>query len=198
MKILWVDTETTGLKSADSAPFQIAMIFEDTKTLTTVEKVFYLNPYDIAGIKHHKSAEAVHGYKKRQIEKFEVSRKVVPEIEAFLNECEQENPDVGLCFAAYNAPFDFEHLESLFSKYEIDFGKHFSGYPNIYFIDVLDQVKIAFEETTLFEGLSNKRLTTVAKHLGIKMDNAHDALCDIKTTREVSNILLKHGIGRTI
>lgn len=193
MKYLWVDTETTGLKPEDSAPFQIAMILEDTSTTSSVEKVFYLNPYDIDGIEHHKSAEAVHGYTKKQIQRFEESKFIVPEVEDFLDYCERFNSPSKLTFVAYNSPFDFSHLESLFAKYNIDFSKHFDKEKPV--ADVLEQVKEAFETTKIFEGLGNKRLTTVAEHLGIKMKNAHDALCDIKTAQEVSRILIENGVS---
>ena len=35
----------------------------------------------------------------------------------------------------------------------------------------------------------NRKLGTVAKTLGVNLDNAHDALADIRATREVINIL---------
>ncbi len=193
MKYLWVDTETTGLRPDDSAPFQIAMIFEDTSSSTLTEKVFYLNPYDIDGIEHHKSAEFVHGYTKKQIQRFEESKFIIPEIEDFLIQCELTNSPSKLTFVAYNSPFDYSHLDSLFSKYNIDFSSHFDKEKPM--ADVLEQVKEAFETTNLFEGLDNKKLSTVAKRLGVKMKNAHDALCDIKTAKEVSKILIEHGIN---
>lgn len=86
MKFLWCDTETTGLKPENAAPFQIAFIFvsniDGVKTET--ERVFMLNPFDIPGIEYSTDAAKVHGYSKEEIEKFFPSKQIVPKIAEFL------------------------------------------------------------------------------------------------------------------
>jgi DNA polymerase-3 subunit epsilon len=43
--------------------------------------------------------------------------------------------------------------------------------------------------------LPDRKLGTVAKHLGVNLENAHDALADIKATREVAGKLYKLGVA---
>jgi len=43
--------------------------------------------------------------------------------------------------------------------------------------------------------LPDRKLGTVAKHLGVTLDNAHDALADIKATRQVAAKLHQLGVS---
>lgn len=93
MKFLWCDTETTGLKPENAAPFQIAFIFVSNTKINgqqvkdETERIFYLNPFDIPGIEYNEEAGKIHGYKKEIIESFETSKIVVPKIQSFLEDC---------------------------------------------------------------------------------------------------------------
>lgn len=71
MKVLWCDTETTGLKTENSAAFQIAMLYKhgaDKKK--TWERLFFLNPLDEEkGILYHDDAYKTHGERVAAFEK---------------------------------------------------------------------------------------------------------------------------------
>lgn len=196
MKFLWVDTETTGLKPENAAPFQVAMILVTNTKINgkTVkeenERIFYLNPFDIPGIEYNEEAGKIHGYKKEIIETFEPSKDVVKKIDEYLSECVTYRQNERLFFVGYNGGFDFDHLTSLFNHHGYDFGKYFQKQK----LDVFEQVKRAGAKGIL-PYLPNRKLTTIAEHLHINLNNAHDAMGDIRATREVAKSLSKLGVS---
>lgn len=185
MKFLWCDTETTGLDTETSAPIQIAFIFVYSQggKKEEYERVFYLCPYDMPGIEHSKEAEEIHGYTKEQIEKFGKSADVVKQVYECLCEYEKYRDGEKLNFVGYNSNFDFKHLSELFRKHGYNFNEFF-----INNFDVFEQVKKAGQVKVL-PYLENRKLVTVAKHLGYADFKAHDALSDIKATRYVAKSL---------
>ena len=70
MKVLWCDTETTGLKPENAGAFQVALLYKQGNDPKKVwDRIFYLNPIDEEkGILFHESAAEIHGYTKEQIE----------------------------------------------------------------------------------------------------------------------------------
>lgn len=195
MKFLWCDTETTGLKPKNAAPFQIAMIMVSTTKINgeqvkeETERIFYLNPFDIPGIEYSEEAGKVHGYSKEVIETFEPSSVMVKKIDDFLNDMVNFRQHERIFFVGYNGGFDFEHLESLFNHYNLNFNQYFQNQK----LDVFEQVKRAGAKGVL-PYLPNRKLTTIAEHLKVNLSNAHDAMGDIKATREVAKSLTKMGI----
>lgn len=197
MKFLWCDTETTGLETSNAAPFQVAFIFCYSQKLSDgnllkeeSERVFNLNCLDIPGIEYSEEAGKIHGYTKGQIESFESSKSAVAKINSCLNDFMNYKDNQPMFFCGYNSSsFDWNHLVSLFKKYGYDFSRYFYSQK----LDVFEQVKEAGKQKVL-PYLENLKLTTIAKFLNIKMDNAHDALCDIRATREVAKSLTSKGI----
>lgn len=195
MKFLWCDTETTGLETTNAAPFQIAMIFVCTTKENGVqvkhenEQIFYCNPFDISGIEYNEDAGKVHGYKKEIIESFEPSEVVTKKIADFLDLCVNYKNHERLFFVGYNGGFDFKHLTSLFQHHGLDFEKYFQKQKP----DVFEQVKKA-GEMRILPYLPNRKLTTIAEHLHVDLSQAHDAMGDIKATREVAKSLAKMGV----
>ena len=192
MKFIWCDTETTGLDTSNAAPFQVAMVFVSNVDgiKDESERVFYLNPFDISGVEYNEDAGKVHGYSKETIQSFEESKYVVPKIDEFLKSCVSFRKEEKLFFCGYNAKFDMDHLKNLFSKNGYNFEKYFEKQ----ILDVFNQVKVAGSMRVL-PYLENRKLTTIAKHLGVNLENAHDALGDIKATREVAKSLAKMGVA---
>lgn len=196
MKFLWCDTETTGLEIYNAAPFEIGFIFVSTQEVNgkqkkdETEKVYNLNPFDIPGIEYNEESGKIHGYTKDKIESFEKSSIIVKKITDFLEDCTNFYKNEKLFFCGYNANFDWKHLVSLFNHHNLDFTKYF--YPQI--LDVYEQVKKASSKKIL-PYLPNRKLVTIADYLHINLDNAHEALSDIKATREVAKSLAKKGIS---
>lgn len=197
MKFLWCDIETTGLETSNAAPFQIAFIFvysgkENGKSIKDESnRVFYLNPFDIEGIELSEESTKVHGYTKEMIEAFEPSSVVVPKINEALRFYMDYRSAEQMYFCGYNSKkFDYDHMVELFRKSGFDFEKYFYKQQ----LDVFDQVKKA-GEMRILPYLENRKLVTVAKFLGVSLENAHDALGDITATREVAKALSNKGVS---
>lgn len=77
--------------------------------------------------------------------------------------------------AGYNVNFDMKFLGALMKRNNMKYTNYF----NYYEIDVYGFVKYLELPT------KNKQLSTVCDFFKVKLDNAHDALADIKATREL-------------
>lgn len=193
MRFLWLDTETTGLEVTDSAAFELAFILVDGGKVIC-ERCFFLNPLNDT-IKYHEEAGKVHGYSEQDIKSFPDEREQMPKIANFLEEARELWQKDGsksekLVIAGYNVEFDIKHLKALLERNGYKFEDYFS---NI-IADVFVQVKRAGMQKAL-PYLPDRKLLTVAKHLGVNLENAHDALADIKATREVAGKLYKLGVA---
>ena len=192
MRFLWLDVETTGLEVSDSAPFQIAFILVDNGAFINAQ-LFFLNPLSET-IKYHEEAGKIHGYSEEQIRSFEPEKVQVQKIAAYLDKSrflqgEGGIKDKRMIIAGYNVRFDIEHLTALMERNGVDMDTYFTGKA----ADVYEQVKQAGIQN-VFPYLPNQKLPTVAKHLGITLENAHDALADITATRGVALKLHKMGV----
>lgn len=195
MKVLWCDTETTGLKPENSGAFQIAMLYKfgpDKKKVW--ERVFYLNPIDEEkGILYHDEAAETHGISRETIESYGKPEIVLPKIAGFLNEYgrsfDSENKFEKLTFAGYNCKFDWEHLDALFKRYtEYKMADFFEART----LDVYAQVKRAAEMGKI--ATKNQKLGTVCKSLEVPLENAHNAIGDITATRQLGITLQRMGV----
>ena len=192
MRFLWLDTETTGLEVTDSAAFELAFILVDAGKVLC-ERCFFLNPLSET-IKYHEAAGKVHGYSEQDIKTFSAESEQMPKIAQFLEEARELWKKDGsksekLVVAGYNVEFDIKHLKALLERN----GYKWSDYFSDIVADVFVQVKKAGMQKAL-PYLPDRKLGTVAKHLGVNLDNAHDALADIKATREVAGKLYKLGV----
>lgn len=185
MKILWIDTETTGIEVADSAAFEVAFMVGDGGKIIC-ERLFFLNPLS-EKIEYHEEAGKIHGYSEQEIKSFPDEREQVPKIAAFLEEVRESEK---LAIAGYNVNFDIKHLNALLERNGYKFEDYFSNTV----VDVFEWVKKASMQKAL-PYLPNRKLETVAKHLGVNLENAHDALADIKATREVAVKLYTMGVN---
>lgn len=192
MRFMWVDTETTGIDTSDSAAFQVACVLVDKGQLIC-ERVFFLNPLS-GKIKYHADAGAVHGYSEEQIKAFPPEKEQVPKIAAFFKEarelCKKNGSNTEkMVIAGYNVGFDIAHIKALFER---------NGYRlEDYFMDPIADVFLQVKKACIQKALPylpDRKLGTIAKHLGVKLENAHDALADIKATREIAVVLFKMGI----
>lgn len=193
MRFLWIDTETTGLEVTDSADFEVAMILVDSGKVIC-SRCFFLNPLSET-IKYHEEAGKVHGYSENDIRSFPTESEQVQKIASFLKDARELWMKDGsktekMIVAGYNVGFDIKHLKALLERNGFYYGDYFSDVV----ADVFLQVKKA-GEMRILPYLKNRKLATVAEHLGIDIGKAHDALSDIKATREVAKSLAKMGVS---
>lgn len=195
MKVLWCDTETTGLKTENSAAFQIAMLYKhgaDKKK--TWERLFFLNPLDEEkGILYHDDAYKTHGISRETIDGYPKAEEQMPKIAEFLKSYCRGFSDEGefekLYFAGYNCPFDWGHLDALFMRYT---DCKMTDFFETKTLDVFEQVKRATEMGKI--STVNQKLGTVCKSLNVPLENAHDALGDITATRNLGVTLQRMGV----
>lgn len=193
MRFMWIDTETTGIDTSDSAAFQVACVLVDNGQLIC-ERCFFLNPLSET-IKYHEGAGSVHGYSEEQIKAFPPEKEQVSRIATFFEEARELFEKDGsktekMIIAGYNVSFDIGHLKALFERNDYRLEDYFLSV----IADVFLQVKKAGIQKAL-PYLPGRKLGTVAKHLGVKLEDAHDALADIRATREVAVKLYKMGIA---
>lgn len=192
MRFMWIDTETTGIDPSNSAAFQVACVLVDNGQLIC-ERCFFLNPLSET-IKYHEGAGSVHGYSEEQIKEFPPEKEEVLKIAAFFAEARELFKKDGsktekMIIAGYKVGFDIGHIKALLERN----GYQLEDYFMSIVADVFLQVKKAEVQKAL-PYLPDRKLGTVAKHLGVSLENAHDALADITATREVAKRLYQMGI----
>ncbi|MCQ2577493.1 MAG: 3'-5' exonuclease [Treponema sp.] len=198
MKFLWIDTETTGLDELIHRPFEVAIIFVNNRkeedgriTHLECERDFYLNPLR-EGIEISQEALNVTGYTEEKIKALRPASEVVPVIAEFLKDTITQfgtGPEEKAFICGYNVGFDHKMMKALLN----DYGFNFDDYIQNHEMDVFGQVKNA-GNMRLIPYLPDRKLTTVAEHFRVNLDNAHNALADIKATKEVSKSLHKIGV----
>lgn len=186
MRFMWLDTETTGLETTDASAFELAFILVQNGVVIC-ERDFYLNPLSET-IKYNEDAGKIHGYTEEQIKAFPPEKEQILKIVDFLKSSVNLFKSDGsrtekLVIAGYNVEFDKKHLKALLARNGFNYDDYF-----IDTADVFEQVKRAGIQKAL-PYLPDRKLGTVAKHLGVNLENAHNALADIRATREVAKKL---------
>lgn len=192
MRFLWIDTETTGLEVQNAGIFELGLILVDNGVVVC-ERCFFLNPLSET-IKYNAESGKIHGYSEKDIKTFPAESEQVVRITNFFEEARELWKKDGsksekMILAGYNVSFDIQFLKALLERY----GYKLEDYFLSIIADVFVQVKKASVQKAL-PYLPDRKLGTVAKHLGVKLENAHDALADIKATREVAAKLYAMGV----
>lgn len=198
MKFLWVDTETTGLDEKIHRPFEIAIIYVNNRkeedgriSHLECERDFFLNPLK-EGIEVTKEALQITGYTEDQIKAMKPGEEIVKNIVSFLADVQthfQTGKEEKPFLCGYNVPFDYKMIKALLS----DYGYNIDDYIQNHLMDVYSQVKMAGDKRIL-PYLPDRKLGTIADYLHVKLDNAHNALADIRATKEVSKSLFGKGV----
>lgn len=179
-KLLWIDTETTGLDAGKCAIWQLAGIVE---VAGEVKEEFDIRicPFEGAlveegALKLQDGAVSISdGMPEKQ-----AHEQLTRVLNYFVNKFDRDDKFV---LAGYNISFDDPFLRALFvrtgDKY---FGSYFA-WPKL---DVQTLVALYYSEMSFRP--PNFKLETIAPLFGIALD-AHDALSDIRATRSLYQIL---------
>lgn len=177
MKLLYLDTETTGLTD-NSAIVQIAGAIEIDD-----EVVEWFNirckPHDGADISE--SALKTIGLTIDELNKEQEPKEALKELEnIFAKYVDKYDKKDKLIMICHNYSFDFRMLYNFYNR----LGNKYMGS----FIDfklnvcTLNLIK-ALQVMEIFPILENNKLETWCKYFNIKLEHAHDALEDIRATR---------------
>lgn len=179
MKLLYLDTETTGVKY-QSTIIQIAAIIEiDGEVKESIN--LFCAPFEDSDISEE--ALAVTGKTREEIFRYDNPLVVCEMFTSILGKyVDKYDKNDKFAVVGHNIKFDLDMLrnwafrcgEKFIASY-IDFKADF---------DTLAYVKCLKILGRLPETLDNK-LTTVCEACGISLENAHDAMADIEATRNL-------------
>lgn len=177
-KILWIDTETTGKDATLHSMIEIAGIVDiDGKAI--VEFDYFVKPHPNYEIDDY--ALEVNKISREKMKEFSEIATVHAQIKDLMGKyVDPYNKKDKFAIAGQNISFDLDFLSHFFMRQ----GDSYLGS----YIDFRDRVEL-MDITRGMKALGflksdNVRLETVCKELGIEI-RAHNALSDIKATREV-------------
>jgi len=194
MKVFAFDVETTGTEPLKHEIVQLAgKIFingnekEDINLLFRPENIYAIDQKALEIIGKTEDELKQYPHKSNGFKKL---------IEVLDRYVDKYNPDDKFYFCGYNVSFDILFLRDLFETFNIGlkkkkyyFGSYFWWYntdPRIDPFSFLQMYKIKYDIP-----IKNLKLSSVCKHFGVRLDNAHDALADIEATLELSRKVFK-------
>jgi len=176
-KILWYDCETTGLDSKKHAIIQLACLFEVNGKVEE-EMNLFARPWK--GDLIDDKALEVNKRTRKEIEEFEhpafLHQSLMDTMKKYVNPYDREDKFIG---AGFYVNFDNQFLRQFFWKRG---DKYFGSWFHAPLLDVSTLVALwVAREGIVLESFS---LSTLCEHFSIEL-RAHDALEDIKATREL-------------
>ena len=182
-KAFYFDVETTGLSAWKNDIIQIAYLIEINGEIA-LEKNLLVKPFNMSTVDPR--ALKVNRTTVEQIENYPLPRQVHNEIQEdlaiFVNKFDKADKFTPI---GYNVKFDIDFLNQFFKKNN---DKYYGSWFNWYSVDPKELLQLLRYEGKI--NLPDLKLTTACAHYNIKFD-AHDALADIKATRELLQILRK-------
>lgn len=186
MKILWIDTETTGLNPFEHDILSIALIVEINGEVKDelYLKIQPINPNNITD-----EALKINGFTREELSTFLSPREGLNKILRFLERYvdkykKNKTMEDKFVLAGYNVTFDSAMLSEFCKKLNYK-----------YLGALVDYHKIDIASLVLFLKMHNKikmdgyKLVNVAEYLQASIQ-AHDAQSDIRATREIAYKLL--------
>jgi len=179
-KIFWHDVETTGLYKDENDIHQLALLIEINGEIVE-EADIKMKPTRTENI--DQEALKICNVTEEQIMSYPEAKIGYCQIQAILDKhINKYNKRDKAFVGGYNVPFDYEFFN--------DFGKRigqskygWGSYLNHCKVDPLQFVG-TLQIKGLLPILANRKLGTFCEHFGIEI-KAHDALSDIKATREL-------------
>jgi DNA polymerase-3 subunit epsilon len=176
-KILWLDTETTGLSPYTNDVIQIGYIVE-YDGLIVESGEFKCQPWDPSTVTE-KACE-VHGMSVDEMMEFEAPIKTYNKfnrlLDTHINRFDKTDKFI---MAGYNVGFDFNMMQQWWKKAGASYWGSYFEYKQF------DVYPLVFMYAQRYGwDVVNHKLETIAPFLGIEI-NAHDAVGDIMATRDV-------------
>lgn len=176
-KVLWLDTETTGLDPTRNSIIQIAGIVEVDDVAIDSFSIF-MQPFP--GTEIDVEALAVSGTTMDKLETYKSFELGMDRFKCKLEEnINKFSKTDKFIIAGYNVGFDVGFLRQAFLRMD---DKFFGSWFFSCNLDVMTYVAEDVKRGTRYESHS---LGSVCAVNGVCLDNAHDALADIAATREL-------------
>jgi DNA polymerase-3 subunit epsilon len=183
-KLIYIDTETSGVNCKVNGMLQLAGMIEIEGR--EVERFDYkTQPFPDDVIEHE--ALRVNNFTRRQIMEFDkpydVYLKFIKMLGKYVNKFNKRDK---FHFVGYNAGFDDGFLREWFKKNGDTY------YGSFFWFPVIDVMGMAGAKCMRTRGtFPNFKLMTVAKVLGIEVDEskAHDAMYDVEITRDIFKLI---------
>ncbi len=187
MKVIYIDTETTGLNPNEHGIIEIAAIIEQSGTIID-EIVLEFNPlsYNKPIIVTPEALE-INGRSEKDFPKLPNSVRQFRKFIRFLNKhIDPFDKNDKLKVIGYNVQFDIGFLEAWFKDNGNDF------YGSYFYRKELDVFALV-KHLTHFGLIDTKdeKLGTICDHFGIEHGEKHTAKADIVATRELYQVLRK-------
>lgn len=182
-KICYFDTETTGTDQVKNDIVQFAYIIEIDDKIED-EGSIYIQPCSFENIEP--AALQVNNLTIEQLKTFDEPQVAYKKIKKLFGKyIDKYDRSDKFAPAGYHVRFDMDFLKEFFIKNnDVYFGSWF----NYHFIDPL-QLLYWLEHIGKIS-LPDYKLTTVCEHFDIELE-AHEALSDIRATRQLIKLLLK-------
>lgn len=177
-KLLYIDTETSGLDEKICEPHQIAVIIEINGKIFHKE-IFYAHPINWETI--NPEALSISRISIDKLKTYPSARTTYAKfkhlLKQYVNPYDREDKFIAV---GYNVGFDITMLNAWYKKLGDNF--FFATVDSKKFRDVLEYIKF-FTRLGILEPMENSKLTTVCENLCLDIKEAHDAMCDIIATR---------------
>ena len=185
MKIIYIDTETTGLNPKTCAIIQLSgVIAVDGKQ---EEFDFHLKPHDYAEI----NTEIIerYGHPIQDIYKYPTQDVVYKQFQELLSKYVNKFDKIDkFYFVGYNSSFDMDFMREWFARNGDSYFGSWFWFPSI---DVMALAALFLVGKRHL--LANMKLSTVYEYLfNEPLVNAHDSFADIQATRRVLNHIMKN------
>lgn len=179
-KLLWCDTETSGLSPEKNGVISVAMIAEIDGKIEGKE-YWEMNP---VGREISQDALDVNAFTIEQIQSFRPWEQIRPDIlyfmGQFVNKYQKEDKFI---LAGQNVIFDNNMMKSYFDACNdpywfswVKAGRFIDTYQSLAFLQWAGKIPL----------LENAKLETLGEHFGLNTENLHNAMDDIVLTRKVA------------
>lgn len=180
-KAIYLDTETTGLNSWKNDIIQIAFLIE-IDGIIKEEYESKVAPFNFENV--DEEALKINGYTVADLKTFPRPQDIYKEITDLMGKyCNKFDKGDKFSPAGYNVRFDVDFIKNFFKK---NGDNYYGSWFNWKLIDPMYTLyEMDYSEDI---GLRDYKLSTVCEHFKINI-KAHDALSDIRATRELRYIL---------
>lgn len=182
MKLIYIDTETDGLDPKKNSIIQIAGIIR----VNGLDEEFDFKMAPWEGRESNPEALAISGRTIEEVKGYPDQRAIFQLFMALLGRSvDRYNKADKFMFCAYNARFDDDFLREWFA---VNGDKYYGSW---FWTPALDVMQLAaFYLMQKRHTMPNFKLATVYETIiGKPMEGAHDALADIKATRDIAKVI---------